>query len=106
MNKFLNKTDFSRYQVVILDGVGKAQKPPKWNVYNNGREIVQTVNGYVLVLRMPFNKKLINFSKLILCLVIPVFVLCRCLIFLSVIISSSLIDLSLRIVHILSYIPY
>ena len=71
MNQFLNKTDFSRYQVVILDGVGKAQSPPKWNVYNNGREIVQTVNGYVLVLRMPFNKKLINSPKLILCLVIP-----------------------------------
>ena len=61
MNKFLNKTDFSRYQTVILDGVGKAQKPPKWNVYNNGREIVQTVNGYVPVLRiMPFNKKIIS----------------------------------------------
>lgn len=45
VNKFLNKTDFSVYQEVILDGVGNVQKPPKWMVYDNGREIVQTVNG-------------------------------------------------------------
>ncbi|PFX20514.1 Thrombospondin-3b [Stylophora pistillata] len=45
VNKFLNKTDFSLYQEVNLDGVGKVQKPPKWMVYDNGREIVQTVNG-------------------------------------------------------------
>ena len=45
MNKFLNKTDFGFYQEVILDGVGKAQSPPKWKVYDNGRQIVQTVNG-------------------------------------------------------------
>ena len=45
MNRFLNKTDFSLHQEVILDGVGKVQSPPKWNVFDNGREIVQTVNG-------------------------------------------------------------
>ena len=49
VNKFLIKTNFSGYQEVILDGVGKAQKPPKWMVYDNGREIVQTVNGYTSV---------------------------------------------------------
>lgn len=45
VNRFLNQTDFSLYQEVILDGAGKAQVPPKWNVFNEGREIVQTVNG-------------------------------------------------------------
>lgn len=45
VNKFLNKTDFSVYQEVILDDVGNVQKPPRWMVYDNGREIVQTVNG-------------------------------------------------------------
>ena len=45
VNKFLNKTDFSVYQEVILDDVGNVQKPPRWMVYDNGREVVQTVNG-------------------------------------------------------------
>ena len=46
VNKFLIKTNFSAYQEVILDSVGKVQQPPKWMVYDNGREIVQTANGY------------------------------------------------------------
>ena len=45
MNKFLNKTNFGLYQEVILDGFGKAQVPPEWRVYDNGREIVQFANG-------------------------------------------------------------
>ena len=45
MNKFLNQTDFSHYQEIILDGIGKAQRPPKWKIFNKGREIVQSVNG-------------------------------------------------------------
>ena len=45
MNKFLNQTDFSYYQEIILDGIGKAQRPPKWKIFNKGREIVQSVNG-------------------------------------------------------------
>lgn len=45
VNKFLIKTDFSMYQEVILDSVGKVQVPPKWMIYDNGREIVQTANG-------------------------------------------------------------
>ena len=48
-NKFLMTTNFSAYQEVILDSVGKVQKPPKWMVYDNGREIVQTANGYTSV---------------------------------------------------------
>lgn len=49
VNKFLMTTSFSVYQEVILDSVGKVQKPPKWMVYDNGREIVQTANGYTSV---------------------------------------------------------
>ena len=49
VNKFLIETNFSTYQEVILDSVGKVQKPPKWMVYDNGREIVQTANGYTSV---------------------------------------------------------
>ena len=45
MNKFLNQTDFSHYQEIILDGIGKAQSPPKWKIFSKGREIVQSVNG-------------------------------------------------------------
>ena len=49
VNKFLMTTNFSAYQEVILDSVGKVQKPLKWMVYDNGREIVQTANGYTSV---------------------------------------------------------
>ncbi|XP_074635587.1 thrombospondin-3-like isoform X2 [Acropora palmata] len=45
VNKFLNQTDFSHYQEIILDGIGKAQSPPKWKIFNKGREIVQSVNS-------------------------------------------------------------
>ncbi|KAJ7391160.1 hypothetical protein OS493_020190 [Desmophyllum pertusum] len=33
------------YHEVILDNVGKVQRPPKWTIHDNGQEIVQTVNG-------------------------------------------------------------
>ena len=49
VNKFLITTNFSAYQEVILDSVGKVQKPLKWMVYDNGREIMQTANGYTSV---------------------------------------------------------
>lgn len=49
VNKFLITTNFSAYQEVILDSIGKVQKPPKWMVYDDGQEIVQTANGYTSV---------------------------------------------------------
>ena len=49
VNKFLMTTNLSAYQEVILDSVGKVQKPPKRMVYDNGRVIVQTANGYTSV---------------------------------------------------------
>ncbi|XP_077299488.1 cartilage oligomeric matrix protein-like [Arctopsyche grandis] len=38
-------TDFRTFQTVALDPEGKSQKDPNWVIYNNGAEIVQTVNS-------------------------------------------------------------
>lgn len=41
----IHRTDFSKYQTVILDPVGVSQVDPNWQIYNYGAEIVQTINS-------------------------------------------------------------
>ncbi|XP_002731598.1 cartilage oligomeric matrix protein-like [Saccoglossus kowalevskii] len=38
-------TDFRAFQSVILDPEGDAQSDPKWVIYDQGREIIETVNS-------------------------------------------------------------
>lgn len=44
-NSLIYKTDFSTYQTVVLDPEGELQTDPNWEIYNNGAEIVQTINS-------------------------------------------------------------
>lgn len=44
-NSLIFETDFSKYQTIALDPEGDAQVDPKWFVYNDGAEIVQTQNS-------------------------------------------------------------
>ncbi|KAG1714927.1 Thrombospondin-3b [Nymphon striatum] len=44
-NRKIYKTDFRTYQTVVLDPVGESQIDPKWVIYNEGAEIVQTMNS-------------------------------------------------------------
>lgn len=44
-NSMIFETDFSKYQTVALDPEGDSQIDPKWYVYNEGAEIVQTMNS-------------------------------------------------------------
>ena len=44
-NPAKNQTDFRRYDTVILDGKGTVQAAPQWFQFDQGREILQTVNG-------------------------------------------------------------
>lgn len=44
-NSLIYQTDFSKYQTVILDPFGDAQIDPNWIIYNQGAEIVQTMNS-------------------------------------------------------------
>ncbi|CAM1298976.1 COMP (predicted) [Pycnogonum litorale] len=39
------KTDFRSYQTVVLDPEGESQIDPNWIIYNEGAEIVQTMNS-------------------------------------------------------------
>ena len=42
----LSKYPFTRsYQTVVLDPEGDSQIDPNWVIYNNGAEIVQTMNS-------------------------------------------------------------
>lgn len=41
----IHRTDFSKYQTVVLDPEGDSQIDPNWEIYNNGAEIVQTENS-------------------------------------------------------------
>ena len=45
LNASKNQTDFRVSDTVIFDGKGTAQDPPKWFQFDQGREILQTVNG-------------------------------------------------------------
>lgn len=44
-NSMIHRTDFSKYQTVVLDPEGDSQIDPNWEIYNNGAEIVQTENS-------------------------------------------------------------
>ncbi|VEN56410.1 unnamed protein product [Callosobruchus maculatus] len=44
-NSLIYQTDFSKYKTVILDPEGAAQNDPNWVIYNEGAEIVQTLNS-------------------------------------------------------------
>ncbi|CAH1164418.1 unnamed protein product [Phaedon cochleariae] len=44
-NSLIFQTDFSKYQTVVLDPEGEAQTDPNWEIYNNGAEIMQTMNS-------------------------------------------------------------
>eukprot|EP00795_Rhopilema_esculentum_P007442 gene7442-13206_t len=45
LNASKNQTDFRVSDMVIFDGKGTAQDPPKWFQFDQGREILQTING-------------------------------------------------------------
>ncbi|XP_048582493.1 cartilage oligomeric matrix protein-like isoform X2 [Nematostella vectensis] len=45
VDKFKNKTDFRRFEEVLLDDEGNSQPPPKWVIRDSGREVVQLRNG-------------------------------------------------------------
>ncbi|KAF2368679.1 Thrombospondin/cartilage oligomeric matrix protein coiled-coil domain [Trinorchestia longiramus] len=44
-NSKIYATDFRSYQTVVLDPEGDSQIDPNWVIYNNGAEIVQTMNS-------------------------------------------------------------
>ncbi|XP_037080136.1 cartilage oligomeric matrix protein-like [Pollicipes pollicipes] len=44
-NSRIFATDFRTYQTVVLDPFGESQIDPKWVIYNQGAEIVQTMNS-------------------------------------------------------------
>lgn len=44
-NNQVVKTDFRKFQKVRLDPIGDNQKDPKWVIYNQGAEMVQTLNS-------------------------------------------------------------
>ncbi|KAJ8980462.1 hypothetical protein NQ317_007658 [Molorchus minor] len=44
-NSLIYQTDFSKYTTVILDPIGESQVDPKWEIYNHGAEILQTINS-------------------------------------------------------------
>lgn len=44
-NSQIFSTDFRTYQTVVLDPEGDSQIDPNWVIYNNGSEIVQTLNS-------------------------------------------------------------
>lgn len=44
-NSRIHRTDFSKYETVVLDPEGDSQIDPNWEIYNNGAEIVQTENS-------------------------------------------------------------
>ncbi|RWS08915.1 cartilage oligomeric matrix protein-like protein [Dinothrombium tinctorium] len=44
-NKRIYRTDFRSYQTVALDPKGDSQIDPRWIIYNQGAEIVQTMNS-------------------------------------------------------------
>ncbi|KAF7280960.1 hypothetical protein GWI33_005293 [Rhynchophorus ferrugineus] len=44
-NSLIYRTDFSKYQTVVLDPEGDSQIDPNWEIYNHGAEIVQTMNS-------------------------------------------------------------
>lgn len=44
-NSLIYRTDFSKYQTVVLDPEGESQIDPNWEIYNHGAEIVQTMNS-------------------------------------------------------------
>uniref|UniRef100_A0AAR5P3M5 Cartilage oligomeric matrix protein n=1 Tax=Dendroctonus ponderosae TaxID=77166 RepID=A0AAR5P3M5_DENPD len=44
-NSLIYRTDFRKFQTVILDPIGESQKDPYWLVYNNGSEIYQSLNS-------------------------------------------------------------
>ncbi|XP_043220048.1 cartilage oligomeric matrix protein-like isoform X2 [Amphibalanus amphitrite] len=44
-NSQIYATDFRSYQTVVLDPFGESQKDPNWVIYNQGAEIVQTMNS-------------------------------------------------------------
>ncbi|XP_077988515.1 cartilage oligomeric matrix protein-like [Glandiceps talaboti] len=39
------RTDFRAFQRVVLDPEGEAQNDPRWVIYDQGREIIETVNS-------------------------------------------------------------
>eukprot|EP00794_Sanderia_malayensis_P004541 gene4541-5138_t len=45
LNASKNQTDFRKYNQIIFDDKGIDQPPPKWFLFDQGREILQTVNG-------------------------------------------------------------
>lgn len=44
-NRMVYATDFRAYQTVVLDPEGDSQIDPHWVIYNQGAEIVQTMNS-------------------------------------------------------------
>lgn len=44
-NPAILSTDFRQYQTIVLDPFGAAQIDPVWVIYNEGAEIVQTMNS-------------------------------------------------------------
>ncbi|GIZ05168.1 cartilage oligomeric matrix protein [Caerostris extrusa] len=44
-NRMVYATDFRAYQTVVLDPEGDSQIDPHWIIYNQGAEIVQTMNS-------------------------------------------------------------
>lgn len=44
-NSKIFSTDFRTYQTVVLDPVGDSQIDPRWQIFNQGAEIVQTENS-------------------------------------------------------------
>ncbi|CAG0901357.1 unnamed protein product [Cyprideis torosa] len=44
-NSKIYATDFRTYQTIVLDPEGDSQIDPYWVIYNNGAEIVQTMNS-------------------------------------------------------------
>jgi thrombospondin 2/3/4/5 len=44
-NNRVIRTDFRKFQRVRLDPIGDNQKDPKWVIYNQGAEMVQTLNS-------------------------------------------------------------
>ncbi|XP_050296033.1 cartilage oligomeric matrix protein [Anthonomus grandis grandis] len=44
-NSLIYRTDFSKFQTVVLDPEGESQIDPHWEIYNHGAEIVQTMNS-------------------------------------------------------------
>uniref|UniRef100_T1IWS2 TSP C-terminal domain-containing protein n=1 Tax=Strigamia maritima TaxID=126957 RepID=T1IWS2_STRMM len=44
-NSLIDSTDFRSYQTVVLDPEGESQIDPNWVIYNQGAEIMQTMNS-------------------------------------------------------------